>query len=221
VSAAPTLRGADRDRVLGVLASSRRLGFLGPGPIEVHVEHSAAFTAAWAAVRPTADPSRILDLGSGGGVPGLVLALLWPEAAVTLLDGMVRRTSFLEEAVEELGLTGRVHVVTARAEDAGRGPLRGSFDLVTARSFAAAPVTAECAAPLTRDDGLVAVAEPPTPAAGRWPAGPLAELGLHPAAQIDEPFHVQVLERTGPVPDRYPRRVGVPAKRPLWDEGKH
>jgi 16S rRNA (guanine527-N7)-methyltransferase len=163
-------------------------------------------------------PARLLDLGSGGGVPGLVLAMLWPESAVVLLDGSVRRTEFLESAVTGLGLEARVEVVTARAEDAGHGPRRETFDLVTARGFAAAPVTAECAAPLTHDGGYVIVAEPPTPTASRWPPGPLAELGLRLAHRVNEPFHVQVLARNGPVPARFPRRVGVPAKRPLWDE---
>jgi 16S rRNA (guanine527-N7)-methyltransferase len=201
-----------------VLADARELGFFGPGPVEAHIDHSQAFVAAWNTIKPGRAPGRVLDLGSGGGAPGLILALAWPDAEVTLLDGMVRRTTFLADAAARLKLGARVQVLTGRAEELGRGPLRGTFDLVTARSFAAAPVTAECAAPFTDDDGLIAVADPPAPSPSRWPQEPLAQLGLRPAAQVTSPFHIQVLARSGPVPARYPRRVGVPAKRPLWDE---
>lgn len=200
--------------------SSRNLGFLGPGPVETHLDHSTAFVAGWETYRPDGAPHRLLDLGSGGGVPGLILAVLWPDTAVTLLDGMVRRTAFLDDAVEQLGLGERVEVVTQRAEEAGRTDRRGTFDLITARGFAAAAVTAECAAPLATDHGLIVVAEPPTPTPGRWPAGPLGSLGLAALGRVADPYHLQVLERTGTVPDRYPRRVGIPSKRPLWDEGR-
>jgi 16S rRNA (guanine527-N7)-methyltransferase len=211
------LSGPQRDQLLGVLLAARDKGFLGPGPVEAHLDHSRAFVLAWSSVS-SAPPATVLDLGSGGGVPGLVLALSWPESSIVLLDGGVRRTEFLDSAVASLGLEAQVHVVTARAEDAGHGPLRETLDLVTARGFAAAAVTAECAAPLVHAHGYVIVAEPPTPTASRWPAQPLAQLGLRLSHRLNEPFHVQVLERYGPVASRFPRRVGVPAKRPLWDE---
>ncbi len=205
-----------RDELLGVLAEARDLGFLGPGPLEFHVEHSRAFVMAW----PDAGspPERILDLGSGGGVPGLVLAYLWPQSTIVLLDGSTKRTAFLESAVTELRLGPRVRVVGQRAEDGARGPLRSTFDLVTARGFAPAAVTAECAAPFLRKRGSLIVAEPPTSQPGRWPPEPLTQLGLEPAGRLETPFHLQILRRVGKVPDRFPRRVGIPAKRPLWEE---
>src|SRR4051794_36896370 len=85
--------------LVAVLEESRRLGFLGPGPVDVHIAHALAFTAG----RPEA--TRAVDLGSGGGVPGLVLAqLAWPQCRWVLVDSMVRRCAFLREAVEDLGL---------------------------------------------------------------------------------------------------------------------
>ncbi|HKA02727.1 MAG TPA: RsmG family class I SAM-dependent methyltransferase, partial [Acidimicrobiales bacterium] len=81
-----------------------------------HVEHAARFLAA---LRPA---ERLLDLGSGGGVPGLPLAVLLPEAQVVLLDASVRRTDFLERAVGRLDLAGRAAVVTGRAEIVGHLP---------------------------------------------------------------------------------------------------
>jgi 16S rRNA (guanine527-N7)-methyltransferase len=202
-----------------VLEESQRLGFLGPGSVAAHVEHALGFA------RPgtVAAPRSFLDLGSGGGVPGLVLAtLVWPVVSVVLLDAAQRRCDFLRTAVGELALGDRVTVRRGRAEEAGRDPsLRGRFDLVVSRSFAAPSVTAECAAPFLRMGGQLVVSEPPEEGQGdsagsRWPTGPLAELGLVPVARWATPFHFQSFRQAHPCPDRYPRRVGVPAKRPLF-----
>jgi len=195
------------------LERARELGFLGPGPIGPHLAHAEAFLTAIGDV-----PVRAcVDLGSGGGLPGLVLAIRLPASTWTLLDAMLRRTAFLQEAVDALDLTDRVQVVTARAEDAGRDPaLRGHADLVVARSFGPPAVTAECAAPLLRTGGKLIVSEPPGGAGERWPAGALAELGFEPAVAVDGPPSFVQLRLARPTDDRYPRRTGVPGKRPLW-----
>jgi 16S rRNA (guanine527-N7)-methyltransferase len=180
--------------------------------VEDHVRHAAAFVVAVGA-----PPDRGVDLGSGGGVPGLVLALEWSTTTWVLLDASERRTEFLTDAVDELGLTGRVEVRRARAESAGRDPAcRGHFDLVVARAFGSPAVTAECAAPLLRTDGVLVVSEPPAPS-DRWPAEDLALLGLEALGRSGLPdAGVQVLQQVRPCPERYPRRVGIPSKRPLW-----
>jgi hypothetical protein len=170
-------------------------------------------------VSPAVSPERFVDLGSGGGVPGLVLAALWPSTRALLLDASARRCEFLSEAVHELGWEDRVEVVRARAEEAGRNPaLRASFDLVVARGFGPPAVTAECAAPLLASQGRLTVSEPPEapPGPPRWPAGGLAELGLACGPEWHTPFHYRTFVQTERCPDRYPRRVGVPAKRPLF-----
>ena len=160
-------------------------------------------------------PACALDLGSGAGIPGLVLALEWPASSWVLLDAGERRTVVLAEAVERLGLADRVEVVCQRAEVAGRDPRhRGGYDLVTARSFGAPAVTAECGAPLLRVGGVLAVTEPPD-AHARWPAAGLELLGLSLGPSSDSP-NLQQLLAVEACPDRYPRRVGVPAKRPLF-----
>lgn len=208
--AAATLDGSDRARLHDVLVEAQQLGFLGPGSLEAQVDRSLAFTAA------TPRPRRALDLGSGGGLPGLVLALAWPETVWTLLDGSVRRCEFLVAMVERLSLTARVAVLAERAELSGRGGLRASQDLVVARGFGPAAVTAECAAPLLRVGGHLVVAEPPGGAPERWPAAELATLGLEPVEQLVEPVALQVLHQASPCPERFPRRVGIPNKRPLY-----
>jgi 16S rRNA (guanine527-N7)-methyltransferase len=159
---------------------------------------------------------RALDLGSGGGLPGLPLALVWPQTQWVLLDGSTVRAAFLEEAVSRLGLGGRVEVESARAEEAGRGPRRGSFDLVVARSFGPPAVAAECGSPLLRAGGRLLVAEPPGGEPGRWPAEGLALLGMALGEGGRSPTAYQFLVQERECPSRFPRRTGVPAKRPLF-----
>lgn len=79
-------------------------------------------------------PARVLDVGSGGGLPGMVIAIVRPELEVVLLDSSEKKTAFLEEVAAELGIT--VGVVRGRAEDLRDGGLRGRFDVVTARAVA-------------------------------------------------------------------------------------
>lgn len=195
-----------------MLTRAQRLGVLGPGSIDDHLRHAEAYAGAVEA------PARALDLGSGAGLPGLVLAVgAWPTTAWTLLDASQRRWALLTEAVDALGLTDRVGVVRGRAEEAGRDPsLREGFDLVVARGFAAPAVTAECAAPFLEVGGRLVVSDPPDPHPGRWPAEGLAVLGLEADGPVPGPVHLSRLRLAHPCPDRYPRRSGIPAKRPLW-----
>lgn len=205
-----------------VLERSRSLRFIGPGSVRVHAGHARGFAAGIDRA-----PERFLDLGSGGGVPGLVLAGLWGDSEAVLLDASARRCAYLVEAIDELGYTDRVTVVRARAEDgARREDLRATFDLVVSRGFGPPPVTAECGAPFLTVGGRLVVSEPPASpdadadaddaGATRWPAAGLARLGLAMERAWSEPFHYRsfVLER--PCPDEYPRRDGVPAKHPLF-----
>ncbi len=149
-------------------------------------------------------------------MPGLILALRWPSSLWALLDASIRRTEFLRQAVTTLGIEDRVEVVTTRAEEAGRDPARrGVADLVVARSFGPAAVTAECAAPLLRVGGELVVAEPPGGAPDRWPVAGLLELGLKADGRTVEPA-LQHLGQVSSCPDRYPRRTGIPEKRPLF-----
>jgi SAM-dependent methyltransferase len=206
-----------------VLASARQAGFLGPGPIETHLRHAAGFARVARSVelqRPATSP-RLLDLGSGGGLPGLVIAALWPSAQVVLLDANERRTAFLDEAAARLRFD-NLEVLRGRAEDLAREEkLRASFDLTVARSFGAPAVLAECAAPFLHVGGWLVVSEPPAedddaPPSDRWPREPLAALGLAPADRVHDEFAFQVLQQIEICPERYPRRVGIPAKRPLF-----
>ncbi|HYF47578.1 MAG TPA: RsmG family class I SAM-dependent methyltransferase [Acidimicrobiales bacterium] len=190
--------------LVAVLEEARDLGFLGPGPVTFHVEHARAYLPALAGVAGAA-----LDLGTGGGVPGLVLAAERPDLAWTFVDAMQKRTAFLARAVAALGL--EVAVRTDRAE--ALADLRASQDAVVARSFGAPAVTAECAAPLLRVGGRLVVSEPPD-GEDRWEGAAL--LGLGTPERRPGPPALVVLTQVAPCPARYPRKTGQPSKRPLW-----
>lgn len=198
-----------------MLLTARRRGFLGPGPVEAHIDHARAFLPHWRC-EGGEDPRWSLDLGSGGGIPGLVLACDRPGTTWVLLDANATRTAFLAAATAELGLAHRVSVVTARAEELGRDPgHRRRYARVVARAFARPAVVAECAAPLLEVGGLLLVSEPPE-GHGRWPRDELEQLGLVVVeAEVSTP-RIAVLGQRHPCPERFPRRVGIPAKRPLW-----
>lgn len=200
------------DRALG-------LGFVGPAERSVQIEHALGFVLAVERERP-GRPATALDLGSGGGLPGLVLGACWPGCRVTLVDASRRRTDFLRREVADLGWLDHVDVVRGRAEDLGRDTtLRERFEVVAARSFGPPAVTAECGSPFALPGGLMVVSEPPSQKDHeRWPEEGLAQLELEDlgALRVDERFGYRVLGKLGTVSDRFPRRSGVPAKRPLF-----
>jgi 16S rRNA (guanine527-N7)-methyltransferase len=206
---------SDRDpgALRAVLEEARRLGLLGPGPVTRHLDHAHDLA------RSIGDfGGRVLDLGSGGGLPGLVLLQCWPAATGVLLDAQRRRCDFLERAVSTLDLHDRVEVRCGRAEVLARDPLlRASFDLVVARSFGPPAATAECAVGFLGSQGELVVTEPPEDSTERWDVAGLADLGFDPALGIRAGDTGAVrIRRSGPLDERWPRRDGVPAKRPLW-----
>ena len=212
--------------LVGVLARSRELGFLGPGPLAEQIGHSRAFGEL---VREALgaggqdEVERFLDLGAGGGLPGLVLLDEWPSATAVLIDAQERRCRFLTESLAELGWGHRVEVRCGRAEVLGRDPgLRGGFGLVVARGFGPPAVTAECAVGFLSPGGRLAVSEPPNDSTAgegpeRWPEDGLRRLGFGAAMRFRSPLAgVACLNLEEPAENRWPRRDGVPGKRPLW-----
>jgi 16S rRNA (guanine527-N7)-methyltransferase len=199
-----------------LLSEARALGFLGPGPLEPQLRHARGF-AAIARRQMPAGSARLVDLGSGGGLPGLVVAAEWPEATVELLEANGRRAAFLRRAVERLGLESRVSVLEERAEVCGREPgMRSAFDGALARSFGRPAVVAECAAPLLKVGGWLLVSEPPRADAQenadtRWPLEPLSQVGLLPAEVIPPqrgPVEAAPLLSSGSAGDRWPAVTG-------------
>jgi 16S rRNA (guanine527-N7)-methyltransferase len=209
--------GAPDAALRAVFVDARGHGFLGPDDPQRHIAHAAAFAAAAESVFGPDGPEAFLDLGTGAGVPGLVLATVWPRARATLLDAGQRRCAFVREAAARLGLATRVEVRCDRAEVLGRhAQLRERFPLVTARAFGAPAVTAELGAAFVAVGGVILVSEPPEAPPDRWPDEGLERFGLAPAETWRDAAGMAMLRKIAPLPDRYPRRTGVPAKRPEW-----
>jgi 16S rRNA (guanine527-N7)-methyltransferase len=163
----------------------------------------------------------LADVGSGGGFPGLVIAAVRPGCVVHLIEPLQKRARLLVDMAEELGLT-NVSVHPVRAEEAGRGPLRDSCGVVTARAVAGLSELLEYTAPLARPSGLIALAkgsgleEEVSAAGAACEALRCALVGIEAMrAEVAKVGFVALFEKTGATPERYPRRAGIPAKRPI------
>lgn len=167
-------------------------------------------------------PDSLVDLGSGAGFPGLPLKLLRPELALTLVDSVGKKTAFLAYVAARLGLVG-VRVITGRAEDLGRDRAeREAHAVVTARAVADLRVLAEYGLPLLRVGGRLlapkgAAADAEAAAADRAIRLLGGELAAVAAVALPgvEPRAVVVIRKVAPTDPRYPRPVGVPARKPL------
>lgn len=166
-------------------------------------------------------PTALADIGSGGGFPGLVIAIVRPGMRLHLVEPLQKRARLLAELVEALGLS-NVTVHAARAEDAGRGPLRDSLPVVTARAVAELRELLEYTAPLAAPGGLIALPKGSAFAAELLAAaGSMAALACEFEAlvamrpEVSETLSVALFRTSGPTAAAYPRRPGVPAKRPL------
>lgn len=202
----------------GALRDALQLGHdqgINGGTVEEHLVHALGFVEIVQGIAN--EPSRLVDLGSGGGYPGLVLAYFLPATRVTLVEAREKRADFLRRAVYSLELDERVTVYAGEASTLGRGE-RASVDVVTARSFGTPGITAECAAPLLRVDGCVVVSEPPmSSVAERWPQDSLSQLGLGPATEITGgSTRFVTTKKVAPTPDRYPRSRRQMQKMPAF-----
>jgi 16S rRNA (guanine527-N7)-methyltransferase len=206
----------NKDWLPRVLEESRARGFLGLKSIEPHFTHSLGFALCWEE-RISTPPSSFIDLGSGGGLPGLFLLDRWQCRAV-FTDSMVKRANFLVDVLERPGAPENGTVITGRVEETARSPdLIEAFDLVTARSFGPPAVTAECGAQFLRVGGLMIVSEPPVDTdSSRWNVQILETLGLVATGRIRHGAAYQVLMKTHSTPSEYPRAIGTPRKRPLF-----
>ena len=201
VAAAPVSITAVRDTAEGV---------------DVHVADSLVALE----LEPVRAAARVADLGSGGGFPGLVLAVARPQARFALVESVQRKCAFLERAAGALGLA-NVEVVNARAEEWRDG--LAANDLVTVRAVAPLPVLVEYAAPLLALGGALVAwkgrRDSAEEADGAAAARALAMAS--PVARRVEPFatagdrHLYLSLKVGSTPNGYPRRAGMARKRPI------
>ncbi|PIE31483.1 MAG: hypothetical protein CSA55_05590 [Ilumatobacter coccineus] len=157
------------------LRLAQRFGFFGPGSLDDAISHAEGFVPALGVVEPG---SRIIDLGSGGGLPGLVVAEACRDSTVVLLDRRQKRTDFLLQAVSRLGWD---HVMVWH-DDAERivGDIRAGhipgFDLVVARGFGPPATTLRIAVGVSVPGASIVISEPPSE--NRWDPALVASLGL-------------------------------------------
>lgn len=165
-----------------------------------------------------ADAKQVIDIGSGGGLPGVPLAIALPEVQFTLLEATGKKAKFLESCVQELHLD-NITVVNDRAETIGRDPVRyrDKFDIAAARAVGPLAVLLELAAPLVRVGGLI-LAIKGERAQDELDAARKAMHLLHCAAadvNRTETGSIVVIEKLRATPHAYPRRPGEPKKSPL------
>ena len=155
------------ERLTEELEHAKGLGFLGPMPAAEQLEHALGFVGVIESELGQA-PGSVLDLGSGGGPPGLVLAACWPTTRAVLVEANHRRAEFLQHSLARLDVAESAEVATGRAESLGHQPeLREAFECVTGRSFGRPAVTAECGSAFLSLDGRLVVSEPPDGATDR------------------------------------------------------
>ena len=159
--------------LVDALLDAQRLGFLGSRPIPEVIEHARGFVRALRARENDRVIESVLDLGSGGGVPGLIIAHDLPAVHLTLLDRRAKRTDALERLVRRLGWQDRI---TVACTDVTTFVPDDPFDAVVARGFGPPEFTLTQAARLVRAGGPIVISEPP--GVDRWDDQLLAELGL-------------------------------------------
>jgi 16S rRNA (guanine527-N7)-methyltransferase len=187
--------------------------------VDEGVDRHLADSLVGLTVPEIASAETIVDIGSGAGFPGLVLAAVRPDAAVTLVESERRKAGWLRTASAD---SPNVRVVADRSEHLARSE-RERFAVATARALGPLPTVLELAAPLVAPGGAVVAwrGDDPDPEHDRRAASAARELGLEPRPPVAvTPFpgarrRLQVFAKTAPTPSRYPRRAGRAAARPI------
>ncbi len=191
-------------------------------PREMRIRHFLDSLSCVTATGPL-DECSLIDIGTGAGFPGLPLKIAFPGLRLTLIDSVTKKARFLELVVNELGL-GDVSVIADRAENLGQDArFRESFDWATARAVADLRVLVELLLPLVRVGGH-ALAQKGESAPGELAAAETAISTLGGGApslsavhlpETDKTHYLVTIAKQRSTPSGYPRRTGVPAKRPL------
>lgn len=167
-------------------------------------------------------PIRLLDIGAGAGFPSLPMKILFPELDVTIIDSLNKRINFLHLLAEELGLSG-VHFYHGRAEDFAQDKaFRAQFDIVTARAVARMQVLSELTIPYLKVGGrLLALKASNAPEELEEAKNALnllfskVEDNLQYELPNGDPRFITLVEKKKETPNKYPRKAGMPNKRPL------
>jgi 16S rRNA (guanine527-N7)-methyltransferase len=166
---------------------------------------------------------RVVDIGSGAGFPGIPIRIACPQVQLVLVESIGKKTQFCQHVVDHLELA-HVEVINSRAEQVGRLPeYRESFDWAVARAVAKLPTLLEYLLPLVKvGGGAIAQKGETAPAEAHSAAVALEVLGgeLEEVIPVELPSvtetrHLVIVRKSAAISEQYPRRVGVPGKRPL------
>ena len=200
-------------KLVEVLTRAQELGFIGLEPIDQYIDHSKAHLDA-ACLSPT---EIWCDLGSGGGLPGLVVASIVPNLEMVLIERGEKRVRFLESAIDTLGYQNRVKAVLGDVTElAHLQKFRGEFDGIFSRSFGTPAIVAECSAGLLKQNGKLIVSEPPVEASNRWPLEALRELGFTEIKYFEGPPRFVSLLLGDECPGSTPRTWKKVSRSPLY-----
>jgi 16S rRNA (guanine527-N7)-methyltransferase len=190
-------------------------------PREIAIKHFLDSLSALRSIPPGS--IKLIDVGTGAGLPGLPIKLVRPDVSLTLLEATRKKCDFLQAVIDDLQLTD-VQVLNARAEAAGRMPgHREQYDIAIARAVADLPVLIEYLLPFVKISGLALAqkskeAEKETQRATKAITvlgGRLREVVPVVVPQLSESRYLVMVEKIAATPEKYPRRAGVPAKKPL------
>ena len=186
---AHVMKPAEHPGLRRIFGDAQNIGALGSAPLSEIIDHAASFADAL----PIGVTSCV-DLGSGAGVPGLVIAVLRPEIQITLIDRRAKRTDTLARSVYSLGVQDHVRVVCGDVEELRRHhEYAHSFDAVCSRGFGPPIQTLRWAIDLAKPMGVVVVSEPPPGSPDRWAGVDLKELGVSSPTRLGPVavFHVE------------------------------
>ena len=191
---------------------------------DVYLKHFYdSLTLAWAYPKLQTDQLRMIDVGAGAGFPSLPLKIAFPQLKITIIDALNKRIKFLQELVTELGLED-VTVVHARAEEFGhkKAPNREQFDVETARALARLNVLGELTLPLVKVGGaLLAMKGSAASEELHEAQGAITKLGGKIGQEVPvnlpngDPRTIIIIDKVSATPNRYPRKPGDPARKPL------